>query len=492
MATISGASRTVHEVRKLGFFSSIRTKFVLTCLAVVAVVLILINTYFLITSRNMIFSTKQIFLQSQASLVAGQLVESSVELNFYEVERIETIVSHLEIAAGINIVITDDSGEVLYDPSGESHREDFPIERIVYALDMNDVFHSTFFEGTFSSTAITPVVSRGVPIGAVYLHEVDTNQGTLLLEMQDAIRNISVIVAVSSIVLVTLIIASVMRRVSSIMNAVKTVREGEYSYMVAMNGRDELAVLGDEFNSLTERLKETDEVRRRFVADASHELRTPLAAIRLLADSILQNEDIDRETVQEFIGDIGAEAERLTRMTGELMALTKLDSHVDFHFTCVDMKETVEATLRMLMPIAQSRGISLTYEISEGCFIHATDDSVHQIIFNLIENAIKYNQPDGSVFVKLSIADGDKVVFEVKDRGMGIPDEDFPHIFDRFYRVDKARSREAGGSGLGLSIVRDTVRRLGGKVSVRKRESGGTVFTVTFKLITIKLTKEEM
>jgi len=455
----------------------------LTCFAVVAVVLVLMNTYFLFASRNMIFSTKQIFLEHQATLIAAQINEAFDELTFEEVEWIETIVSQLEIAGGTNIVVINSARDVLYDPWQRATLDGFPMELIDQALDGYDVFFSLFFDGIFSSTAIVPFFSRGVPIGAVYFHEEDANQGSLLLEMQDTIRNISVIVASFSIVLVSLISLSVMRRVGSIMNAVKTVREGEYTYMIAMSGRDELAVLGDEFNSLTDRLRETDEMRRRFVADASHELRTPLAAIRLLADSILQNQDIDKETVQEFIGDIGTEAERLTRMTGELMSLTKLDSDAPFQLTRVDMKESVEGTLRMLRPLAHSRGISLAYEASEGCFILATDDSAHQIIFNLTENAIKYNQPDGSVFVRLSISDNKQVVFEVKDRGMGVPEEDLPHIFDRFYRVDKARSREAGGSGLGLAIVRDTVRRLGGKVEARKRVQGGMVFTVTFKLI---------
>ena len=429
----------------------------------------------------MIFSTKRSFLETQATLIAAQINEAFNELTLEEVERIETIVSQLEIAGGTNIVIINSAGEVLYDPWRRSVLDSFPTERINQALDGYDVFFSYFFDGIFSSTAIIPVFSRGVPIGTVYFHEEDANQGSLLLEMQDTIRNISVIVASFSIVLVSLISLSVMRRVGSIMNAVKTVREGEYTYMIAMSGRDELAVLGDEFNSLTDRLRETDEMRRRFVADASHELRTPLAAIRLLADSILQNQDIDRETVQEFIGDIGTEAERLTRMTGELMSLAKLDSDAPVQLTRVDMKEPVEATMRMLRPLAYSRGINLSYEIpEESCFILATDDSIHQIIFNLAENAIKYNQPNGSVFVKLSISDDKRVVFEVKDRGMGVPEVDLPHIFDRFYRVDKARSREAGGSGLGLAIVRDTVRRLGGRVEARRRENGGMVFTVTF------------
>jgi len=247
-----------------------------------------------------------------------------------------------------------------------------------------------------------------------------------------------------------------------------------------MSGSDELALLGDEFNSLTGRLRETDELRRRFVADASHELKTPLATIRLLSDSILQSDDIEPETVQEFIGDIGMEAERLSRTTGKLMTLTRLDSQIDDELTVVDMKEAVIATVRMLKPLAASSNVLLRTHLSDGCTIRATEDSLHHIIFNIIENAIKYNQPESSVYVRLEETD-DLVILSVKDRGVGVPDEDLPYIFDRFYRVDKARSRDAGGSGLGLAIVKDTVRDLGGKVTAEKRISGGMTFKVEFK-----------
>jgi len=252
--------------------------------------------------------------------------------------------------------------------------------------------------------------------------------------------------------------------------------------LIAMKGSDELARLGDEFDSLTGRLRETEEVRRRFVADASHELKTPLASIRLLSDSILQNEDIERETVKEFIGDIGVEAERLARTTGKLMALTRLDSQIADDYTRVDMRDVVVATLRMLKPLADSRGLTLTSELGDGCFVLATDDAVHQVVFNLVENAIKYNEPDGSVAVRLRV-DDNFVVLNVDDRGVGIPDEDLPYIFDRFYRVDKARSREAGGSGLGLSIVQATVRDLSGIVTAAKRVGGGMRFQVRFTLL---------
>jgi len=444
-------------------------------------VLLLINTYFLTASRDIIFSTKKDHIQSQATQIATHLEETFEVLSGEDEERVVAVVSQLEVAGGTHIVITDSEGSVLYDPAGRSIRAGFPIHYVKEALRGYDIFYSRFSGGTFSSSAFTPIISQGMAIGAVYFHEEDTNQGQLLLEMQDTIRNISLIVAVFSVIVVTLIIWSVMRRVSSIINAVKSVREGEYSYMIEMGGSDELALLSDEFNSLTGRLRETDEARRRFVADASHELKTPLSTIRLLSDSILQNEDIERETVQEFIGDIGLEAERLTRTTGKLMTLTRLDSHIIDELTRVDMKEAVTETLRMLRPLAAGKGLVLRSQLSEGCFIKATEDSIHHIVFNLVENAIKYNKPDGSVYVRLGV-EAKTVILTVEDRGVGIPEEDIPHIFDRFYRVDKARSRDAGSSGLGLAIVQDTVKDLGGKVLVRRRKGGGMSFHVSFDL----------
>jgi len=432
-------------------------------------------------SRDMIFSTKMQFVQNQSSLIASLLEETFDTLSVEDEERVAAVVSQLEVTGGTNIIITDGEGNIIYDPTGRSTQENFRSYYIKIALEKNDVLFSEFFNGAFSSSAVTPIISHGIAIGVVYIYEEDTDQGSLLLEMQYTIGNISIIVAIFSIVVVTLIIWSVMRNVTSIMNAVKSVREGEYSYTVEMSGNDELALLGDEFNSLTGKLRETDEMRRRFVADASHELKTPLATIRLLSDSILQNEDIEPETVHEFIGDIGMEAERLSRTTGKLMTLTRLDSQINDELVGIDMKQAVLATVRTLKPLAASSKVSLRMQLSDGCIILATEDSVHHIVFNLVENAIKYNQPDSSVFVRLVI-DDKLVVLSVKDRGVGVPEEDLPYIFDRFYRVDKARSRDAGGSGLGLAIVKDTVRDLGGGVTAQRRNNGGMSFTVTFAL----------
>ena len=450
----------------------------MTYLAFIAVVLVLMNTYFITASRDMIFASKQAFVQHQADVITKSLEDVFDVLTFEDVTRVMEV---LDVAGVTHIVITDVEGIVLYGSAEDYLHRDFSAEDISRSLEGFDLSYARFYGGSFFSSALAPVIGRSAAIGVVYVHETDHEQGMILIDMQRTLMNISLIVAFFSVVIVAFIIWSVMRRITSIFNAIKTVREGEYNYHINMSGRDELALLGDEFNSLTNRLRETDEVRRRFVANASHELKTPLASIRLLSDSILQNEDIERVTMQEFVGDIGAEAERLSRTTEKLMTLTRLDSRIPDEKTCFDVRDAAISTLRRLQPLAKSRGLALDSELWENCCILATEDAVHQVIFNLVENAIKYNKPGGNVSVRL-VVEEKEVVLTVEDTGVGVPDEDLPHIFDRFYRVDKARSREAGGSGLGLAIVRDTVRELGGKVTASRRPSGGMCLQARFKL----------
>ena len=219
------------------------------------------------------------------------------------------------------------------------------------------------------------------------------------------------------------------------------------------------------------------ERQQTFFQNASHELKTPLAAIRLLTDSILQTENIDRETAREFVTDIGQEAERLSRITEDLLRLTRLDSNVLERPVVVDALPVLEQVMRMMSLVAQEKGAELTYRAEGTCTMLATRDEIHQIIYNLTDNAVKYTPPGSTVQVSL-FREGDQVVLTVEDNGAGIPEEDLPRIFERFYRVDKARSRAAGGTGLGLAIVRDTVEKRGGTVEAANRPGGGAVFTV--------------
>ena len=301
----------------------------------------------------------------------------------------------------------------------------------------------------------------------------------MLQGIQRNLRSISIVICLVSLVMGVVFSKALTRRIAQLLRAVRTVREGEYSHRVSVRGGDELSRLADEFNELTGRLQTTEEVRRRFVSDASHELKTPLASIRLLTDSILQADHMDSETAREFLTDIGDEAERLTRITEKLLTLTRLDTARTVQAVPVDVGAVVERVEHMLSPLAKAVEVHLELHLQKGCVILATEDDLYQVAFNLMENAVKYNLPGGTVTVTLT-ADEQWVTLQVEDTGVGIPEEDLPKIFDRFYRVDKARSRAAGGTGLGLSIVRDTVLQHGGAVTARRREPEGTCFTVRF------------
>jgi signal transduction histidine kinase len=268
-------------------------------------------------------------------------------------------------------------------------------------------------------------------------------------------------------------------RLRKIAHSMRIIQQGDCTHKVQLSGRDELTFLGQEVNELTERLQISEGKRHQFVSDASHELKTPLASIKLLSDSILQY-DMDMDTVREFVTDIGNEAERLNRMTQKLLALTKGDAGSDYvEREIIYMVPTLKRVVKMLSGIAETNQITIYTEIKEDIPVLVQEDDLYQIIFNLVENGIKYNTPGGKLFISLQRKD-DLAVLRVRDTGVGIPEDAIGHIFERFYRVDKARSRQTGGSGLGLAIVRSMVERNGGEIKLESKLGEGSVFTVEF------------
>lgn len=188
---------------------------------------------------------------------------------------------------------------------------------------------------------------------------------------------------------------------------------------------------------------------------------------------------MNASTVREFVTDIGQEAERLQRTTEKLLELSRMDDDVRFDPEPVDVKQVTVDALVLLRPLADERKVKMRSELDDGCVVMATVDDMFHIIFNLIENAIKYNVEGGSVTLRVK-SDDSTVSIAVEDTGIGIPEEDRFNIFSRFYRVDKARSREAGGSGLGLSIVHDAVQLYGGTITVGANKPQGSRFVVSF------------
>ena len=439
---------------------------------ILAVLLVVVNTYPVVQSRSVVFTSKQSALMSQASVMSTTLGG----LEALTGDGARQIIELLDVNLAY-VAVTNAQGETLYS-KGEP-RMDSQGGDVARALAGKDVFRSRYTPEAFCSSLAMPVRSRGVTLGAVYLLDYDAERGAFVRTLAAHLRLYSLGVGLLAFGTLYLVSRALTARIRELSEAVRVVGEGDYNYSFTPRGHDELTELAADFNTLTQRLRETDQARRRFVADASHELKTPLASIRLLADSVCQSEHMDEATMREFAGDISCEAERLQRLTEKLLSLTRLDSAVPAAFGPVDPAAVVNRALTLLRPLAQSGGVLLSAELSGVCRIRATEDGLHQIVFNLAENAIKYNTPGGHARIRLYPED-DRVCLVVEDDGIGIPPEDLPHVFSRFYRVDKARSRATGGAGLGLSIVHDTVRQFGGEVTAEARTPRGTCFTVRF------------
>ena len=308
--------------------------------------------------------------------------------------------------------------------------------------------------------------------------EYDTQLGALIQTLQKNTLTITIILEVAVILFSLAFSRAFTRRLRRIMVSMRIIRGGDYSHQVKMGGHDELTVLGNEFNDLVDRLRTSEQKRSNFVSDASHELKTPRASIKLLSDSILQN-DMDLDTVREFVGDIGNEADRLNRMSQKLLTLSRIESQADSDCEIVYIAPTVERVIRMLAPLASENHIEIKTDLVDDCSILILEDDLYQIIFNLAENGIKYNTAGGQLTLRLNHIE-DNAILQVQDSGVGIPEDSIDHVFERFYRVDKGRSRKSGGSGLGLSIVRNMVERNGGSIRVDSVVGQGTTFTVTF------------
>lgn len=459
--------------KKFGLYS-MRFQFFAFLGALLLILLLLLNIYPYVSARDAVYQEKHRAMESQG----GTLSAAIAGLDRPDSESISEVLRLLDMQGYDRLTVYDASGIQVYDHRYGSQREIKGTD-IGLALSGKTVFRSALLEEGFSSSYVIPVSSKGVITGALYLHETDPERGKIIDGLQSQTRTISIIITLATLLVAGLYLSVVLHKLQRLSESMRIVAGGDYSHRLVSKGKDELSELCNEFNTLTERLDDTERQRRRFVSDASHELKTPLASIRLLSDSIVQNEGMDVDTVREFVTDIGSEAERLQRTTEKLLDLSRLDDDVHVMPEPVDVKQVAVDVMVLLRPLANERDVRIRCELEDGCVIMATVDDIFHILFNLTENAIKYNVPGGTVLLELRGSE-DRVIFTVTDTGIGIPENETYNIFRRFYRIDKARSREAGGSGLGLSIVHDAVKAHGGSISVGQNKPQGSVFAVSF------------
>ena len=327
------------------------------------------------------------------------------------------------------------------------------------------------------------VTSRNELIGVVMMVSSLSDLTRSLNEIQNSIIIFFVVVLVI-VLLVGLYFSSVITHpINELNNLMQQTARSGFTVRANPRGNDEIAQLGRTFNMMSEKLQNMDQMRNDFISNASHELKTPLSAMKILIESLLHQDTLDPAMTREFLGDINQEIDRLSAIVGDLLTIVRFDSRSEkLQMEPIALDELLFDTLSRLSPVSKQAQIALEPSCDELCFVNGDPIKLQQVIYNLVDNAIKYTPAGGTVWIKLYTQSG-RAVLEVRDNGIGIPKESLPHLFERFYRVDKARSRSTGGTGLGLSIVQSVVHLHGGDIEVESEENVGTTFRVYLPLV---------
>ena len=293
------------------------------------------------------------------------------------------------------------------------------------------------------------------------------------------IGTVFIVICILAFFLATLLVQPFKRLAKQI----GTVTEGYGTEEIRENAYLETIKIADAMNQMLLRWKTLDDSRQEFVSNVSHELKTPLTSMKVLADSLLMQEDVPTELYKEFMGDIAQEIERESKIINDLLSLVKMDknSSETMNVKSEDINALVEMCLKRLRPIAVKENIELIFESIRPVTAEVDEMKLSLAISNLVENAIKYNQEQGHVRVFLD-ADYKYLYLKVEDSGIGIPQEAQNHIFERFYRVDKSHSKDIGGTGLGLAIARSAIVMHRGAIKVYSEVGKGTTFTLRIPL----------
>ena len=289
-----------------------------------------------------------------------------------------------------------------------------------------------------------------------------------------------VIFAICAIVLIIMLISFgysifLTTPLNKLTDSINEISKGNMAVKLDMHGYSELHKITDSFNKMIEVIQNQENSRQEFVSNVSHELKTPLASMKVLSDSLLSQEGMPEEIYREFLGDI-------TQIINDLLSMVKLDQNAaKIIISNISINELIEQLLKRLRPIAAERNIELIFESFRPVMADVDEVKLSMALNNLVENAIKYNYDDGWVKVTLN-ADHKFFYVTVQDSGVGIPDDSIDSVFERFFRVDKARSRATGGTGLGLAITRSVILLHRGSIKVYSKEKEGTTFTVRIPL----------
>ena len=436
---------------------------------------------------------RQSDVQNQLKIIANHLIT----YNYLQDTSSEVINAELEQLSNLysgRVLIINGNLKVIKDTYGISEGKTIISEEVIKCFKGTSIANYDRNNGFIEiTTPIVEIVSEqmateSVPAGTeltrgVMLTSVSTD---IIVATMDILNRKSLIIEIIMFIFI-FVIAFILAKVliepfERVTKAISEVGDGHLNEPISVPDYLETEHIVNAFNDLHGKMKALDDSRQEFVANVSHELKTPITSVKVLADSLLAQPDTPAELYREFMVDIAAEIEREDKIINDLLALVKLDKAAgDLNISTVNMNELTEIILKRLRPIARKRDIELLLVSAREVMAEVDEVKMSLILTNLVENAIKYNKEQGKVTVTLD-ADHQFFTVEVADTGIGIPEESFNRIYERFYRVDKSHSREIGGTGLGLAITRNAVLLHRGSIKVESTLGEGTKFLVKIPL----------
>jgi len=443
----------------------------------------------LLLASTMLHSVKGYFVEerkkellSQANVISGQVTSSGFLYREENRSSLEEDILQTSQNEDFRVLILDASCTVVYDTGYEDAGKTFLLPEVVQALRDKDTAREQEDGTVYAAASIVGAAESR--IGVVLIADGLTDvYGTI----GDIGRKAYLLLgALASLVLVMMLVVSKVftEPVKSLIAVIKKMSEGHFEQRVKVSKRvhNEIVDLAIACNQMADQLEKVESSRQQFVSNVSHELKTPLSSVKVLSESILLQEDVPKEMYVEFLHDINSEVDRMTAIINDLLTLVKLDQkEIPLNFQETDLNQLMADIIKRLQPLADAKEITLLWEPLKEVRADADEMKLSLAISNLVDNAVKYTPAGGTVKVTLD-ADHQNVFFSVADTGIGIPEDEVAHIFERFYRVDKTRDRETGGTGLGLSITHATIMMHNGSIKVNSKEEEGTAILVRIPL----------
>lgn len=464
---------------------SIRWKLVLTYFLIIVLTLGLIGVYITNSMQQYILNQKKISTLSQANVIAGYISQYQDLSN----EGINYLLAQQQVPSDCRVLMLDLEARVTYDSNNSVMQGKYmPNASILDAIDGNNsVEQIKDADGELIVSAAVPTIKDKVVTGVIYYQASAADASDFMNQIFVTMLMLTLLVSILIGVVSFVMSGIITRPIRDLTEKLSKAADEEGDYIIEKTTGGEVGQLIDSFNKMTHQIQKQEEKRQEFVSNASHELKTPLSSIKLISDSLLNVPDAPREMVDEFLTDMNVQVERLTRIVDKLLTLTRMDSASNvskMEFAVTDITELCANITKALRPLAEQKHIELEYNPELTVYSKIERDRMWEAIYNVLDNSIKYTREDGKVTVNLS-KDENNVIIEIKDTGIGIASDEIYKIFDRFYRVDKARARETGGTGLGLSIALTAVELHGGNIQVESEEGVGSTFRIiipiTFK-----------